>query len=325
MARKLCVLLGTVFLVYLVWRLGPGEILQMIGQMGRHSLPIFVFFAAYQAARAAALRLSVLQPGLLGYRDALWIRFSGEAVQSLTFTGPFLAEPTKAWLLGRRGLTLREGFAATITEYLICTFVAAVMSVVALLYLKQRVELPSVVGGVATGLIWGMSVFLIASAIAIVLRVYLIGNIIAGLAWMGVLGGRLQPDMAWINRMEDLLLAVLRDRPARFGVIALVEAGAQAFLVLEVFWVLRALDLVAPALYPLLIEAATKFISIAFFFIPMQMGAAEGTYTVVFDALGLPAAAGFTLAFIRRLRTLIVAGVGLAALGRLTGARTPSV
>lgn len=317
MTRKIVVLLGTVFLVYLLWRLGPGEIVQMLGQMGRHSLPILVFFAVYQAARAAALRLSVPQPGLLGYRDALWIRFSGEAVQSLTFTGPFLAEPTKAWLLGRRGLTLREGFAATITEYLVCTLVAAMMSVAALVYLKQHVELTSAVAGVATGLIWGMSVFLIASAIAILLRFYLIGSVIAGLARLGLLRGRLRPDIGWINRMEDLLLAVLRDRPARFGAIALVEAGAQAFLVLEVFWVLHALDMVVPAVYPLLIEAATKFISIAFFFIPMQMGAAEGTYAVIFDALGLPATAGFTLAFMRRLRTLIVAGAGLAALGRL--------
>ena len=64
-----------------------------------------------------------MRPGVLRYGDALAIRLSGEAIQSLTFTGPVLAEPTKAWLLEGRGLTLREGFAATITEYLIYTFV----------------------------------------------------------------------------------------------------------------------------------------------------------------------------------------------------------
>jgi hypothetical protein len=36
---------------------------------------------------------------VLRYRDALAIRLSGEAIQSLTLTGPVLAEPTKAWLL----------------------------------------------------------------------------------------------------------------------------------------------------------------------------------------------------------------------------------
>jgi hypothetical protein len=43
------------------------------------------------------------------------IRLSGEAVQVLTLTGPFLAEPTPAWLLQRRRFTLTEGFAATIS------------------------------------------------------------------------------------------------------------------------------------------------------------------------------------------------------------------
>jgi hypothetical protein len=77
----------------------------------------------------------VLRPGLLRYGDALAIRLSGEAIQSLTFTGPILSQPTKAWLLEGHGLTLKEGFAATITEYLICAFVTAAMSISGLLYL----------------------------------------------------------------------------------------------------------------------------------------------------------------------------------------------
>ena len=52
--------------------------------------------------------------------------------------------------------------------------------------------------------------------------------------------------MAWINRMEDLLLAVLRDRPARVITVAVIEATAKALLVLELFWLLQAPDLMAP-------------------------------------------------------------------------------
>jgi hypothetical protein len=44
------------------------------------------------------------------------------------------------------------------------------------------------------------------------------------------------------------------------------------------------------------------------------MGAAEGTYALIFQAVGLPALAGFSLALARRLRTLLVAGVGLVFL-----------
>jgi len=45
-----------------------------------------------------------------------------------------------------------------------------------------------------------------------------------------------------------------------------------------------------------LIEGATKFIGLAFFFIPGRMGAAEGTYALIFKTVGLSASAGFALA-----------------------------
>jgi hypothetical protein len=67
-----------------------------------------------------------------------------------------------------------------------------------------------------------------------------------------------------------------------------------------------------PISQPLLIEAATKFVGPAFFFIPGQVGAAEGTYAFIFKTVGLPASAGFALALARRLRSLLVAGAGLA-------------
>jgi hypothetical protein len=49
-----------------------------------------------------------------------------------------------------------------------------------------------------------------------------------------------------------------------------------------------------------------------FFFVPSQVGASEGVYALVFQQAGLTAAAGFALAFVRRLRSLLAAAVGLA-------------
>lgn len=105
-------------------------------------------------------------------------------------------------------------------------------------HLPGAVNMPAI----AIAIVVVFSGFLAASAVAISRRFYLIGTIIAGLARIGVLRGRLRPDMTWINRMEDLLLAVLRDRPARFFAIALIDVAAQALLVLELFWLLQALE-----------------------------------------------------------------------------------
>lgn len=323
MLRVALLLAGAALLVLLLCQLGPMDVLGAVRLIGWYLVPVFLVGGAHQAARAVALRACVLRAGLLRYGGALAIRFSTESVQSLTFTGPLLSQPTNAWLLEAHGLTLEEGFAATITEYLICSFVTAAMSIVGLLFLVARFRPPFAVTAFAMGTAAVFGLFLLASALAILRRFYLIGTIIAGLARIGVLRGRLRPDMVRINRMEDLLLVVLRDSPARFLTIALVEAGAQLLLVLELFLLMRALAIVTPISYAFVIEASVKVIEAAFLFVPMQLGVSEGGYALVFTAMGLPAAAGFALAFLRRARSLAIAAIGLPTLAVLMRHRAP--
>jgi hypothetical protein len=204
------------------------------------------------------------------------------------------------------------------TEYLIGSFVIVAMSIAGLLYLVLHFNSPAIVAGVALGVVIAFGTFLAASAIAIILRFHLIGTIVGGLARIGMLRGRLRPDMEWINRLEDQLLVVLRDRPLRLIVVLLIEIAAQALLVLELFGLIKALDLTVPLLFPFIIDASLKVIGIIFLFIPMQVGVAEGTYSLVFSVVGLPAAAGFALAFLRRIRSFLVASIGLAILALLT-------
>lgn len=306
---------GTALLVLLLWQLGPSEVLDALRRIGWYFVPVFLLGGAHHVTRAFALRACVLRPGLLRFSDALAIRLSGEAVQSLTFTGPVLSEPTKAWLLEGHGFSLKEGFAATITEYLIYSFVTAAMSIVGLIYLLAHFAPPV---ALAIGIICLFTAFLIASAVAIARRFYLIGTIVAGLAKVGILRGRLRPNMDWINRMEDLLLIILRDSPARFVTVTIFEVAAQALLVLELIVLMRALSIMTPVSFAFVIEASVKVIGIAFLFIPMQVGVSEGGYALVFNAMGLSAAAGFALAFFRRARALAVAAVGLTTLAALT-------
>ena len=316
--RTLLLLVGLALLGFLLWRLGPHEILGLVGRAGWYFVPALGLYTMHHVIRAFALRACVLRRGLLGYGDALAIRLSGEAIQSLTFSGPVVAEPARAWLLTRRGLTLQEGFAAALTEYLISAFVTAALSIAGLLYIVWRFDPPPVIAGASMMVAALLAGFLAAAAAAIGLRVYLIGTIVAWLARAGVLRGRLRPDIDWIHRMEDLLLAVLAERPALLGRVLLLEAAAQVPLVLELLLLLRALDVAASPLAPLLIEASAKAIGIVFMFVPQQMGVAEGTYALIFDVLALPAAAGFAVALLRRIRALVVAAIGLALLARLT-------
>jgi len=318
MLRTVLLILGAALLGFLLWRLGPAEIAALVGRAGWYFVPALALYTLHHVVRAFALRACVRRQGLLGYGDALAVRLSGEAIQSLTFSGPVLAEPTRAWLLTRRGLTLQEGFAATLTEYLISAFITAALSIAGLLYIVRAFTPPAVIAGAALMVAGLLAAFLISAAAAIAARFYLIGTVVDGLSRVGLLRGRLRPDMDWIHRMEDLLLAILRDRPALLGRLLVIEVAAQVPLVLELALLLHAIQVAATPLVPVLIEASAKAIGIVFMFVPQQMGVAEGTYALIFDVLALPATAGVAIALLRRIRALVVTGIGLALLARLT-------
>jgi hypothetical protein len=318
MTRLIFLLAGAALFGYLFVQLGAGAVLEMVGRIGWGAVPIALAYAAYQCVRALALTASVTSASRLRFRDSLWIRLSGEAVQFLTFTGPFLAEPAKALLLKRRGLTTVEGFAATLTEYLSYTLTAAVISIAALGWLLASAAMPGGVRVAAAIILVAMAAFLAGAAVAIPLRMHLLGAILQGVASLPLVRRRLRPNMVDVRRVEDLLLDVMHDRPARFVRVLLLELASHLLHIFELYLILRALELEAGAGTAVLIEGATKFIGLAFFFIPGQVGASEGAHTIIFEVIGLPAVAGFTVPFVRRIRSVVVAAAGLLGMSLLT-------
>jgi hypothetical protein len=311
--RLVSLALGCSLFVYLLVRLGPSQILHLLLRIGWRFLLMLTLYSFFELARAAALRKCVGGEGL-PYWDLIRVRVAGTAVEYLTFTGPFLAEPAKALLLRNRGLATPRAFAATISEYLMYSFSSAAMTIAGLIYLLKKFTLSPPVSFAAQFVLAVAVLFLAVSAVAIAGRIYLIGAILTRLKKLPVVGERLRVDPKALREAEDGLFAVLRARPRRFISVLLLEFLAQAFLVLEMVVILRSMGQLFSASTPLLIEAVTKFINLGFFFVPAQMGAAEGIYAAVFHALGLPASAGFSVALARRLRNLFVSGAGLVFL-----------
>lgn len=312
-ARGAVLLAGVAVLAGLVARMGPATIIEMLRTI-RWGFPVVVaLYAAHLAVRALALWLS-LPAGRPRYVDVLRVRLSSEAIETLTFTGPLLAEPTKGYLLTRYGVEVAQAFGATATEYLLYTVVSSWLAGAALSLLLARGMLPVAVTAAVKGLIVAAGLFTVGVAFAALSRVGLFALTARG---MGRFWGQRRADaiVSRIEPVERVVIDFLHRRPSRLGAVLAVEAVGHALLVLEIWVVLSALGLRASLAEPFLIEGGGKFISIAFAFVPGQIGAAEGVYALLFRALGLPAAAGLTLSLVRRARAFIVAGVGAGVLG----------
>ncbi len=310
--RAVLLALGCALFGYLVLRIGLREVVRPLVEIGWYFAVITAVYLCWEVVRALAYRECIAVSGSCPLWDALRFRLSGEAIQFLTSTGPFLAEPAKMWLLRQRGFNVKQAVAATLTEYLLYTFSSALLAVAGLACLLANFPLSRGVADSAKALLIGTGVFLAVAACAIAGRIYLIGTILKWFRSVPWAGRRLSFADQDLRETEDLLFVVLRDRPLRFLSIMALEFAAQGLLILELFVLLAATKESFSIYTSFLIEGATKFIGFAFFFIPGQVGAAEGTYALIFKAIGLPGSAGFALAVARRLRSLLVAGVGLA-------------
>jgi lysylphosphatidylglycerol synthase-like protein len=317
MIRRALFLVGLAVVVYLIFELGLQPIMAMVQRVGWGFLPLSAVYAVYQVVRAWALRRSLVPPNSISLRDAIWVRVSGETFELISLIGPFASLPAKGWLVQECGLTLLDGYAASITEYLIYTFVSAALSLIALGYLIANFELPHALMNVAVIWMCAMAIFLAVSAIAIWRRYYLIGTLVHVTARLGVVRRWFHPNIHWVHQMEDRLLAVLRDRARQFATVAGIDLLAHSLLTFELYLMMRMFGLSFPILYPFLIDAGTKFSAVPFFFIPGQVGASEGIYSATFAILQLPAAAGFAVAVLRRMRSLLVSAAGLLTLSRL--------
>ena len=296
---------GLALLACVATRLGVHGILRMLADMRWSLVPVLLLYTGHEMSRATALMLCVRSRNAFGFVEAFWIRLSGEAVECLTFTGPMLSEPTKAWLLQRTGLELSEGLSATLTEYLASMVAGAVTAVIGVSYVLLVLRPVGPVRVAAIVILSSMSVFLVFMTIAVATRLRMASMLV------NVIIRRTIPGLVAI---EDALIQTTRETPRRFLAIMSAEFAAQGFLGLELWALLASLHLPCPLARAALMEGVMKFLNAGAVFVPGQAGVAEGSYAVIFSVFGLPAAAGVTLSFARRVRTLGTALGGVMAL-----------
>ena len=309
--RILLLVLGLSIIGLLIWRTGPRLIWSMLLRVGWRLPIITAIYALYLGTRALALWRTA-PPGALRLIDVLRVRVSGDVIESLTFTGPILAEPAKGWFLMRYGLTATDAFAAVATEYVLYDIVTSVLEIAALSLLLANGAIPEAVRPGAMAVLAIPIAFLAACAWAAITGV---GLIVPMLRWSRIVVGASAVGWATdrVAPVERVLVNFLHVQHRRLAGVLAIEAVAHMLLILEVWTVLKALGF-SGVLNAFVIEGGAKLSGLIFAFVPGQVGAAESIYVLLARAVGLPAAAGLTLALVRRVRSLLVGAIGVGAL-----------
>ncbi len=303
---------GLAVIVLLVAQAGPALLLEMFVRVGWNVVTVAALYAVHVVLRAVALWRVGLVPSV-SFADVLRIRLAGEAVEVLTYTGPFLAEPAKGWLLTRRGMPTAEAFASVAAEYLLYTTASAALAFAAFCLLMTHAFLPASLRPGALVIAPAVAGFIVAVFYAAFSGVGLIVPIVQ--MSRAILGrSRAARAAEIIEPVERALVAFLHERPARVAEVLAIETAGQVLLMAEIWIVLVALGAPFAARDAVIIEGGVKLISVVFFFIPGQVGATEAVYAFLLRAIGLSTSIGLTLVFVRRVRSFCVAGVGLLAL-----------
>lgn len=319
--RTVLLLAGLALVVFLLIRLDPAELLSLLAGMGWAALIFPPLYAAHQAVRTAALAAALEHPGTVSFGRLLMVRLAGEAVQYLTFTGPLLAEPTKALMLRREGLESSDAVGATLTEYVTFTGTAFVVSFIGLTALRLTVPMPFALRAPVTGTAIALLMLLVVGLLALRRRWPIAAWTLGQLRRVPALARRLTVAPEWVREMEGHVFRNLHDDPPRRNRILALQTVAQALLVLELYLLLRLFAGPIAASTVFIIEGANKVSNFLFFFVPARAGTDEAMLVLVTGALGIASVVGLGVSLVRRGRSLITGAIGLVAAWLLSGGR----
>ena len=314
---------GIGLLVYLLYSLGFGTIVDTVTRVGWGFFLIVAINGARHFVRAVCIYLAIHEDHrAVSYRNVLAARLAGEAVNLMTFAGPFLGDATKIALLQRKQ-TLSHSAAAVIVDDILyyITVGLMILSGVGLLALTvgefdnaMRYALAIVVGLVL--------MVIVGLALAVKFDVKPVSFVLKRLDRKGLLPRPIASKREHILDIETSVFDVYFQRPGTFYSLLLIGMFTHALSLFEVYVALSLLGFVPTVTNAYIIESLTKVINFAFSFVPGTVGVYEGGNALFLNILGYSTAVGVALAIVRRGAILFWVAVGVIVLIYRTALRS---
>ena len=322
--RLLAGTLGVLLFAYLVHRADPAKLLESIATLGWGLGLVIAWGLVSHVVKTWAWRIALGdEKRRASFARMLGLRLASEAAGQLGGVGQMFGEGLRVSLLGP-AMPLVNGIASVTLDRVFFIISGAIVSIVGLLAVLIVLPVPHTLAHYA-------SLFVL-----ILLGVILLTAVAVGKRWR-VLSrpaqaiGRIRYFKAWIERkhsliqsVEDNLLDFYHDTPGPFWAGFALNLACHAAAVFEVFLILWLMGAKVSLFGALAIEALTKLVNAAGTFNPGNLGVYEAGNMLIVKMFGLTAAAGLTLAFVRRLRALFWAAIGAVCLLMLAKPRKQS-
>ena len=319
MIRFAFLAVGMMFLIGLVWHIGPSQIWETTERVGIGPfciilLPLLVVYLLDTYGWCLTLGHWVSR---IGFLRLFMVRMAGEAINVTTPTAMLGGEPMKAYLLKRDGVPMVEGLASVVaakTIMVIAQMLFMLLGLGLMVWTVGEGEYDVLGAFVSVGLL-GFGVFLL-----LIVQRYGIG---AGLL---TVAETCRIRRQWVEARRSQFLELDRtlrrfyhQRRQTFVVALCVFFIAWLTECLEVYAILYFLGAEVGWLSSLSIAAIAVLIKGSVSFIPGGMGAQEGGYLFLLMGFGYGEVTGLTFALLRRMREIIWILIGLIFLAALRG------
>lgn len=319
---------GLGLFAWLVWYVGPSVIWQGFRQVGWGLAAIVAIAGARFAARAEAWRRCLEPPHHLRFRDAFAAVVSGDALGNITPLGPVVGEPAKAAFVRRR-VPIAAALTALAIENLLYTLSVAAMIAAGSIALLLRSDVAGPLRSAGELAVAAVAVLYLVTVWMLWTRPAILSRAAAVLArWLT--SPALQARAEKVRALEHDVYTFGSRRREALAPLAGLELAFHALGVIEVHLTLALLLPEAPTLLTsFVLETVNRLITVAFKFVPLQVGVNEAGTAVATQMLGMGLQVGLTLAVVRKARVLfwMIAGTallvrhGLSARGVLEDAR----
>jgi hypothetical protein len=304
----LTVLAGTALLIWLVRNAATREqIWNGFQRIGWGLGWIFLLGGARFAVRAAAWTLCIEPPHKLGFVTAFTAVVCGDALGNVTPLGPLVGEPTKiAYVRGHAPIA--PALTALAIENVLYTLGVAAMIAAGAIALLFSVSLPVQLREFSEVAIAGVVATFIVAAWVLWRRPAVISTLLPA-SRLGA--SRLEK----LRAIEEEVLTFASRRRKRLPALVVLELGFHALGVFEkhiTLWMI--LGNAPPLLTSFIVETADRLITVAFKFVPFQVGVGEAGTGLVTELLGLTRPPGVTVSIVRKARMAIWSLIGTAML-----------